>query len=114
MKALANYQILNKISEGDASVVYRGLRQSDNLPVVLKLLKRDYPTPAELTRYKQEYEMTRSLCATGAIATYELIKVKNTLAIVFEDFGGESLRHFLAGQTLSVVQLLKVALELAK
>ncbi|MDI9635311.1 AAA family ATPase [Oscillatoria amoena NRMC-F 0135] len=114
MKALANYQILTKISEGDASVVYRGLRQSDNLPVVLKLLKRDYPTPAELTRYKQEYEITRSLSATGAIATYELIKVKNTLAIVFEDFGGESLRHFVEGQTLSIVQLLKVALELAR
>ena len=42
------------------SVVYRGIKLSDRTPVILKVLKQDYPTASELTRYRQEYEITRS------------------------------------------------------
>ncbi|HIE01984.1 MAG TPA: serine/threonine-protein kinase PknK, partial [Thiotrichaceae bacterium] len=71
---------------------YRGHRKKDNQPVILKMLKQDYPTPLELTRYRQEYEITKSLNLDGVIKTYDLEKYKNTLVIVLEDFGAESLK----------------------
>ena len=57
MLTLPNYQIGSKIYESVNSLVYRGHRKKDNQPVILKVLKQDYPTPAELTRYRQEYEI---------------------------------------------------------
>ena len=65
MISLPQVAVKAKIYESANSLVYRGIREGDNTPVILKVLKQDYPTPAELTRYKQEYEITRSLNIDG-------------------------------------------------
>ena len=39
--------------------------------MIVKLLKEDYPTPAELYRYQQEYEITRRLNLEETIKAYE-------------------------------------------
>ncbi len=61
MLTLPHYQIDSQIDESANSLVYRGMRKKDNQPVILKVLKEDYPTPEELTRYRQEYDITRRL-----------------------------------------------------
>jgi len=63
--------------------------------LILKLLKEDYPTPAELVRYQQEYEITRSFHFGGVVKAYELRRHNNTLVMLLEDFGGESLERLL-------------------
>ncbi|HEY9850645.1 MAG TPA: serine/threonine-protein kinase PknK, partial [Leptolyngbyaceae cyanobacterium] len=82
-------------------------------PVILKILKEDYPNPAELTRYKQEYEITKSLQIDGAIKAYDLLPYKNTLAMVLEDFGGQSLDVLLRSQTFSLSEFLSIAIQIA-
>jgi predicted ATPase/serine phosphatase RsbU (regulator of sigma subunit)/tRNA A-37 threonylcarbamoyl transferase component Bud32 len=95
MLTLPNYQIGTQIYESANSVVYRGVRFDDNQPVILKVLKEDYPTPEELTRYRQEYEITKNLTFDGVVKTYGIEKYQNTLVIILEDFGGESLKNLL-------------------
>ncbi|MCP4112041.1 MAG: AAA family ATPase [Desulfobacteraceae bacterium] len=92
MTAIQNYQILEKIYESADSLVYQAIQKQDRMPVVFKILKEDYPTPNELTRYRQEYEITGTLDLEGVIKTYGLEKYQNTLAIILEDFGGQSLK----------------------
>ena len=89
------YQIITQIYESTNSTVYRGIRQQDNQPVILKFLKEDYPTPSELTRYKQEYEITRNLNLEGVIKAYELKPYQMTLCIILEDFGASSLKQLM-------------------
>jgi len=110
--AIAGYEIREKIYESANSVVYRGSRQSDNQAVILKMLKDEYPTSAELTRLRQEYEIIRSLKITGAIAAYELEKYQNTLVLVVEDFGGESLKQWLGDRQLSIAEFLIIAIKI--
>ncbi|MEN8219680.1 MAG: serine/threonine-protein kinase PknK, partial [Pseudomonadota bacterium] len=93
MMTIPNYKILNQIYENANSLVYRGLRNEDNQPVILKVLKED--SPANLAHYQQEYEFTRSLNLAGVIKTYNLEKYQNTPVIIFEDFGGESLKQWM-------------------
>jgi serine/threonine protein kinase len=57
----SKYHSLTKIYESVNSIVYRGKRIEDDKPVILKILKQDYPIPEELTRYRQEYDITRRL-----------------------------------------------------
>jgi serine/threonine protein kinase len=95
MLTLPNYQIGSQIYESVNSLVYRGHRKKDNQPVILKMLKEDYPTPAELTRYRQEYEITHDLDLSGVVKTYNIEKYQNTLVIILEDFGGNSLKNLL-------------------
>jgi len=49
--------------------VYRGIREQDNCAVVAKVLSKIIPL-LELTRYRQEYEITRSLDIEGVIKAY--------------------------------------------
>jgi len=63
-------------------LVYRALRTEDKQAVILKVLKEDYPTPEELTRYQQEYEITKSLNLNSVVKTYGIEKYQNTLVII--------------------------------
>ncbi|MGB7519504.1 MAG: hypothetical protein WA896_07735, partial [Spirulinaceae cyanobacterium] len=69
---ISGYQILNQIYESSNSLVYRGIREKGSQPVIIKVLKQNYPSPQELTRYKQEYEITRNLNLPGVIKAWEL------------------------------------------
>ncbi len=110
---IPNYQISTQIYESANSLVYRGVRNEDNQPVILKVLKEDYPTPEELTRYRQEYDITRLLAdVEGVIKAYHLEKHQNTLVMCLEDFGGESLKIWLDEQrTFTLEELLTFAIQ---
>jgi predicted ATPase/signal transduction histidine kinase/tRNA A-37 threonylcarbamoyl transferase component Bud32 len=92
MLKIEGYEILERIYESQNSTVYRGIREQDNQLVIFKMLEQDYPDPAELTRYKQEYEITCNLPnLEGFVKVYSLHEYKRTLVIIFEDYGGTSL-----------------------
>ncbi|MEG5036090.1 AAA family ATPase [Microcoleus sp. AT3-D2] len=111
-------QVLAQIYESVNSDVYRGIREQDNKRVILKVLKQDYPTPSELTRYKQEYEITRNLNIDGVVKTYALEPYQRSLVIILEDFGASSLKQLFKGSVnvgplLSLEKFLKLAIKTA-
>src|SRR6478672_12775799 len=112
MLNLPDYQVSTQIYESANSLVYRGIRLLDNLPVILKFLKVDYPTPDALTRYQQEYEITQTLNLDGVIKAYSLQKYQNTLLMTLEDFGGESLKKI--NHPLPLEDFLSLALRITQ
>lgn len=98
MISLPNITVKGKIYESSNSLVYRGIREQDNAAVILKVLKQDYPTPSELIRYRQEYEITQFLKLEGVITAYAQREYQRTLVVLLEDFGGESLGHWMHHQ----------------
>lgn len=114
MLEIPEYQIWTKIHESANSRVYRGIRKADNLPVIFKILKEDYPTLEEITRYKLEYEITRSLSLKGVIQAYGLQQYQSTFVIILEDFGGESLTKIIATRRFSLIEFLKLALQITE
>jgi len=67
MLTFPGVEVTEIIYESANSLVYRAFRQPDSLPVVLKVLKENYPTPQELARYRTEYKITQSLNLNGCI-----------------------------------------------
>ncbi|MEH2364899.1 AAA family ATPase [Nostoc sp.] len=107
-----DYQIIKKIYESANSLVYRAIVKPDNQPVILKILKENYPTPSELTRYKQEYEITRSLNSDAVIKAYNLQRYENSLVMFLEDFGGESLKLLMGNQRqFTLKEFLSIAIK---
>ncbi len=108
MLHIAGYTITQTLYESANSLVYRALRNQDMLPVILKMLKEDYPSAEELTRYRQEYDTTCRLAdVEGVVLAHNLVKHQNTLVMDLEDFGGESLRKWLDKRhTFTVDELL--------
>ncbi len=94
-RKIGKFSLVEKVYEGPNSEVYRGASDSDR-PYIVKVLKQDYPSPQELARYRQEYEITRRLeDVEGVISAYALEPDRRTLAIVLEDFGGISLAQLM-------------------
>ena len=100
-QVIANYVLNEKIYQSVNSEVYRGIRRADDRPVILKFLQQDYPTPQELTRYRQEYAITRTLNLDGVIKAYALEPCRRTLVIILEDFGASSLDILRRSHALS-------------
>ncbi|MEQ9666899.1 AAA family ATPase [Coleofasciculus sp. G2-EDA-02] len=110
MVTVAGCRILDQIYESRNSLVYRGIRESDQQSVILKVLKQDYPTPAEINRYQQEYQITRSLNFGGVVQAYSLEPYQTTLVIIFEDFGGSSLKLLLQERGFTLKEFLSIAI----
>lgn len=111
---VSGYQITSKLYESANSLVYRAIRQHDGVGVVLKVLKPDYPTPAELGRYKQEYRFLKQLEMDGIVRAYALEKYQNGLAIVLEDFGGQSLADLRKKRSLSLSEFLNLSIQITE
>ena len=105
--------VAEKIHESRHTLVYRGRRESDDLPVILKILQPEYPTPEERLDFRLEYEITRTLEFEGVIAVYGLEKHRNTFAMLLEDVGAASLDLLIPKGTFSIEEILTVAVETA-
>ena len=114
MLILKGYQVLEQICESSNSAVYRGIRESDRQPVILKLLKQDYPTPQAIARYREEYAIASKLNWKNAAKAIALEHYQRSLVIVFQDLGGKSLRQYLQGKVLPLIQFLPIAIEITQ
>lgn len=114
MIAIPGYQTLELLHESANSLIYRGRRESDGLSAILKMLKEEYPTPEQLTRYRTEYEITSSLNLNGVVKAYDLLKFHNTLVMVLEDFGGKSLTYWMSQARFTLLECLYLTRQIAE
>ncbi|MEA5571201.1 AAA family ATPase [Calothrix sp. UHCC 0171] len=91
---LIGYQFLEEIYAGAKTLVYRGIQEKSNKPVIIKLLRSEYPTFQELLLFRNQYTIAKNLNFPGVIKTYSLEPYQNGYALVMEDFGGISLQEY--------------------
>ncbi|MCG8421326.1 MAG: AAA family ATPase [Proteobacteria bacterium] len=119
---LAGFHLGSPIYESNQSLIFRGWRAKDELPVILKLLKDPYPAPEKIAEFKQEYERTRSLNSgtgagsdiVGVVVCHGLEVTQHRWVMVLEDFGGSSLAFRLKSRgPFAVGDFLPLAIEIA-
>ncbi|PZD74066.1 Phytochrome-like protein cph2 [Acaryochloris thomasi RCC1774] len=115
---LKGYRILETLYDGSRTLVFRGQRQLDQTPVVIKKLKKVYPSGAELVQFRNQYAITRPLSLPGIVQFYGLEPCDNGFALVMEDFGGLSLKQYVQDletcPILPLTQFLDIALSITQ
>ncbi len=114
MIILSRYRIKEEIYADGGKVVYRGEDELEQKPVIVKTLSSEYPTIQEITDLRQEFTILQNLNLKGIVKTYSLEKYQNGLALILEDFGGQSLKQLLCSQTIPLDQFLQIAIALAE
>ncbi len=109
-----DYQIIEELHDSPNSFVYRGYRLENSQPIILKILKPTYPSPERIAWFKQEYETTKSLQFKGVIAAYSLENYLHQWVMVLEDFGGESLNHFIKKRQFTIAEFLPLAIQIVE
>ncbi|ABA21602.1 Serine/Threonine protein kinase and Signal Transduction Histidine Kinase (STHK) with GAF sensor [Trichormus variabilis ATCC 29413] len=91
---LSGYRITEQLYFGSKTIVYRGLRKQDQKPVVIKLMRNEYPTFQEIAQFRNQYTITKDLDIPGIVKPLSLETYRNSYALVMEDFGGLSLKDW--------------------
>jgi len=112
---LPGYKLLSlPLHEGVNTVIYRGVRESEQTQVIVKAIKAEYPTIEEIARLRHEYKILKTLDMAGIVKAHSLEKHNNGLALILEDFGGKSLKNLIAVKHLEISEFLSLAIHLAQ
>lgn len=110
---ITDYQITEQLYESPNTCVYRGYRQYDQKPVIIKMLKLNDTAADRMKLYQHEYQLLQRLPISGVVQPYAFEADQPRPFLVLEDFGGASLASLhLAGQ-LTLDVFLKLAIDLA-
>ncbi|WP_335337725.1 ATP-binding protein [Nostoc piscinale] len=112
--SISGYDLNEMLHEGDDTIIYRARSVYDQQPIILKILKADYPSIDAIARLRHEYKITANLDLAGVIKTLRLETHKNRLAIVFEDINGYSLKQMLSQSKQDLKSFMSIAIQLAK
>ena len=94
---IAGYSIQEQIYAGTRTLVYRGRRDRDQMPVVIKVMRNEYPTFTEIVQFRNQYTIAKNLDLSSVIKPYSLEPYRNGYALVMEDMGGISLKAWGLG-----------------
>ncbi len=110
---IPRYKVSEELYNGSRTIVYRGYRETDSLPVVIKLLKNPHPSFSELLSFRNQYTIAKNLNSPLIVQTYSLEPYHNAYALVMEDFGGISLKNYFTSVETQYISSLKEFLEIA-
>lgn len=114
MEQILNFKLHSIIHEGPKTLIYRASRLEDNFPVVIKILKIDYPDIAKISGFRQEYKVSSWIKDKSILEIYSIESYQNTLLMVMEDFGAESLLSYRKKKhKLTVAEFLGIAVKIA-
>ncbi|MBW4509507.1 MAG: AAA family ATPase [Scytonematopsis contorta HA4267-MV1] len=114
--SIPGYEITEIIHRGENAVICcRAKSQLEQRNVILKVVKEEYPSLDIIARLKHEYKIIQNLDLEGVVKLLRLETYGNRLALVFEDFGGKSLKNILSNNNkLEISSFLSIAIQVTK
>ena len=106
------YNITKQIYLGSKTGVYRAVHEKRQLPVVIKVLQREYPTFGELVQFRNQYAITKNLPIAGIVQPLSLETFGNGYALVMPDWGGISLEKYIQQHQLDLAEKLAITLQI--
>ncbi|AFY82068.1 hybrid sensor histidine kinase/response regulator [Oscillatoria acuminata] len=106
---LHHYEFLDILHSGARTVIYRAQNPVDGSRAIVKTLKSEYPTLADITRLRHEYQILENLEINSIIRPLGLEPYKNGWALFLEDGGAISLSEWMESNSLSMLKFLEIA-----
>ncbi|MBU7582622.1 MAG: AAA family ATPase [Nostoc sp. TH1S01] len=114
MPHLTEYPIISTLHEGIQTIIYRTQIPGTTQKLILKLLKKEYPSLEAFTRLKSEYLIQQALNCPYIVKAISLENFEHRVGLLLEDFDGQSLAQILQINSLDLIQSLKITIQLTK
>lgn len=112
---IPGYSISEEMDWGTPCPVYRGQRENDSLPVLIKTGSTIEPASIEeVEKLLREYELLKNTRIEGILNVHDLVSSENRLSLVLEDISGEPLATWLNGRPLAIEIFLDISIKLAE
>lgn len=110
----AGYDIIAQIYQGRRSAIFRALRSRDQQPVILKTLRRAFPTAEHMTRLRQEFALGSALSDPHIIRYHAFEDSPDGPFLVEEDCDAVALVHLMPEEGFDLTTFLHLAVQLAQ
>ena len=113
---LRGYEIHQDIYRSRQTRVSRGRRLQDGAPVVLKYPAAEYPSLRDIARIKNEHDILKELGEKNVsriLRAYALERMDHRTILVSEDFSGVQLKAYVSERTLTLAELVELAVGIA-
>src|SRR4029079_82248 len=108
--ALAGYVLTDMVRETQGARLLRGTRDADGARVIVKLLRAEHPTAAQVARLRHEHAILASLDMPEVVRTFGLVKHGRGVALVLEDLGDVSLDSLFRSERPALERFLDIAI----
>jgi len=110
---LDGYEIGERLRFAEKTQVYTAVRESDGLPVIIKIHPRDYSS-REHSQAQYEFDILSGIVADGVPQAIEVHRDGERPALILEQLPGVNLNQFSHGEALQVGLFLDVAQQLVR
>ena len=111
MHQVVGYRYVSTIHEDAATVVTRAVREVDGRGVLIKAQKARVPAPTQLALFRKERDILGRMDSDRVVTCLGITEQETRLAIILEDFGGESLDRVVASRPLTLFEVLEIAVQ---
>lgn len=112
---LSQFEITSFIYSQEDTIVARANPHSeayDASSVIIKYQNTDYPSAELDARWKNEFNILRTIKSKWVIKAHSLLQYKNSHILVLEDFSSTTLSDLIAANTLTLKQKIQIACQL--
>ncbi|MBD2578156.1 AAA family ATPase [Oscillatoria sp. FACHB-1406] len=119
---IPGYTCIEELHTSSRTTVYRAVETETARSVIVKLLQQNHANVNDLLQFRNQYAILRGTASLGAknldipgiVRPTNFIPNGNSYALIFEDFNGISLKKYARERTLSLLEVLKIAIQLAQ
>lgn len=111
---IAGYTIVEPLYLGSRTAVYRAVPTNSSRVVVIKVLRREYPSFGELVQFRNQYTIAKKLPIPGVVQPISLESLGSGYVLVMEDVGGIPLGQYAQQQPLDLTDILTIAIQIAE
>jgi predicted ATPase/serine phosphatase RsbU (regulator of sigma subunit) len=114
MLKLPGYSNLSLIHEQPHVLIFRAFSEKSKSSVLLKVLRSEYPTPEESSRYENEFNILKDNLGPNVPRAFEMLQVEKMRVMVLEDIDGHSLQEEMNNRKLSLAEKVELAISIVK
>jgi predicted ATPase/serine phosphatase RsbU (regulator of sigma subunit) len=111
--AVAGYTLPDIVREAQGSLLLRGTRDEDGARVIVKLVRGEHPTAAQIARLRHEHALLASLDLPEVVRPLALTPHGRGVALILEDLGDVSLESKFRHERPTIRQFLEIAIRMA-
>ncbi|MEL6814304.1 MAG: AAA family ATPase [Cyanobacteria bacterium J06598_3] len=91
---LPGYKIESLLYSGSQTLVYKGIRQGDSEPVIIKILRDEFSTLSQRVQFRNQHTIASQLVSPHVVSPLALECYDNGVALVIPDQGAKVLLEY--------------------